>query len=254
MAVRGIDVSKWQGAIDFAKVKAAGFEFVIIKAGGWSPSLGFYKDPYFEANYFGATNVGLGVGAYFYTSEYFTGKEQGEKEAALFRDYIVGKKFNYPVAVDVEEVGTGDKAGVTEAVIAFCESMENAGYYITIYASDISGFKERMNLNELSAYDKWVARYNTMGPQYVTAYGMWQYGGSQNYIRNVKVDGVSSAACDQNFAYKDYPSIIVNAGLNGYKAEQPATAELTTYYGDPVVEKFVKWCEENNVDYSVVYD
>lgn len=254
MAVRGIDVSKWQGVIDFTKVKAAGFDFVIIKAGGWSSSQGFYKDPYFEDNYTKAVAAGLDVGAYFYTSEYFYNAENGANEAAIFRDYIAGKKFSYPVAVDVEEVETGNKAGVTQAVIAFCESMEEAGYYVTIYASDISGFQERMNLDELTAYDKWVARYNTAGPQYVTAYGMWQFGGNTNYISSVKVDGVSSPACDQNYAYKDYPAIIKGAGLNGYTSEQAPVAELVASTGDPVVEKFIQWCEENGVDYSVVYD
>lgn len=215
MTQKGIDVSHWQGDIDFNRVINAGYTFVIIKAGGWTAS-GYKKDVRFEEYYSAAVAAGMSVGAYFYTSPQFTTREQGEYEAQLFCEYIAGKKFDFPVYCDVEEVATVTKAGNTQATIGFCEYMENKGYYVGIYASDVSGFAERLSVEQLTAYDKWVARYSSNPPSYVTDYGVWQYGGSVNYLNTVSVDGVSSVACDQDYAYKNYPSIIKNARLNGF--------------------------------------
>lgn len=217
---KGIDVSRHQMAIDFHAVKEQGFSFVMIKAGGADD--GYYKDRCFEQFYKDAVNAGLHVGAYYFTSQDFYTENNGIAEARHFLTLIDGKKFDYPVAVDVEAVSPiHGKNGITKATIAFCRVMEEAGYYVTVYASDYSGFVMRLNLNELSAYDKWVARYNTKGPLIVSQYGMWQYGGSTNYICNAKVEGVASSACDQNYSYLDYPSIITRAKLNGY-GSQPA--------------------------------
>lgn len=211
----GIDISHWQGDIDFEQVRKAGYAFAIIKAGG--ADAGYYKDPRFEEYYSAAIKSGLGVGAYYFTGPTFYTVDQGEREADHFLSLIKGKLFSYPIAVDIEAVPTerGKKA-ITDACIAFCRKMEQFGYYISVYASDIAGFANRLDINRLQAYDKWVARYNTKGPSYVSQYGMWQFGGSFNYLRSPKVPGVSSAACDQDYAYKDYPTIIKNAGLNGY--------------------------------------
>ena len=123
---------------------------------------------------------------------------------------------------------------------------------MVIYASDISGFKSRLTLASLTAYDKWVARYNTSGPQIVQDWGMWQYGGSTNYLANVKVQGVESAACDQNYSRKNYATIIKKAGLNGFKPEtvklyQFATSNVTK--GD--LESYIELAEKQGVPYTV---
>ena len=104
----------------------------------------------------------------------------------------------------------GNKSGVTQAIKGFCETLEAKGYYVGIYASDISGFKDKMNIGELNAYDKWVARYGSK-PSYVTSYGMWQSSSSG------KINGYSGNL-DTDIAYKDYPSIMKSQGLNGYGA------------------------------------
>lgn len=220
---RGIDVSHWQGAIDFAAVKEQGFSFVIIKAGG--ADAGYYKDPQFERYYADAVAAGLGVGAYYFTGKNFAGAAQGTLEAQQFMQLIAGKKFDYPVTADVEAVPTSaGKKAITDATVAFLGALENAGYFASVYASDVSGFQSRLEDDRLKAFDHWVARYNTAGPQVVKSFGMWQYGGSTNYIRAAKISGVASAACDQDYAYKDYPAIIKAAGLNGYsKGAVPET-------------------------------
>jgi hypothetical protein len=221
---KGIDVSHWQGSIDFAAVKSAGFDFVIIKAGG--ADAGYYKDSQFERYYADAVAAGLDVGAYYFTGKAFCTAAQGKIEAQQFLNIVRGKKFSYPLEADIEAVPTSaGRSAITDAAVAFLSTLEQAGYYAGVYASDISGFKERLDDSRLAAYDHWVARYTANGPQYVKEYGLWQYGGSINKLRSVKVAGVSSAACDQNYAYKDYPAIIKAAGLNGYTKEAPEPAK-----------------------------
>lgn len=211
---RGIDVSHWQGEINWSKVKGAGIEFVIIKAGG--SDSGFYTDSTFEQNYAGAKAVGINVGAYYIVGKNFTSAEAGTADAKRFLDIIKGKQFEYPVCLDLELTSPEDKIGATEASVAFCETMENAGYWVTIYASDISGFKNRLDISKLTAYDKWVARYGSK-PSYVTEYGMWQSSSSG------VIDGITANTVDTDESYKDYPALIKDSGLNGFTkvAEQP---------------------------------
>lgn len=204
--MKGIDVSHWQNNIDWKKVKASGIEFAIIKAGG--SDSGFYKDSKFEANYAGAKAAGIAVGAYYFVGAGCVSTADGEADAKRFIDILKGKQFEMPVYIDIEITPTSKRAGATDAVIGFCKVMEAAGYYTGIYASDLSGFKDRLDLSKLSSYDKWVARYGSE-PKYVLNYGMWQSSSTG------KVDGISGNV-DMDTAYKNYPVIIKNAGLNGF--------------------------------------
>ena len=206
MTIQGIDVSHWQGVIDWAKVKASGIQFAIIKAGG--SDAGLYKDSKFEKNYAAAKAVGMPVGCYYFVGKQCHTAEKGKEEAKHFLSLIAGKQFEYPVSLDLEGPVAATKQGNTDAAIAFCEEMEKAGYYINIYGSDISGFKDRMDLSRLGAYDKWVARYGSK-PKHVQEYGMWQKSSSGS------VAGISGRV-DMDEAYKDYPAIIKAAGLNGF--------------------------------------
>jgi len=204
---KGIDISHHnndRGAIDFQKVKQAGYDFVIIKAGG--AEVGYYTDSCFEKNYAGAKSAGLHVGAYYFTSA-FTTAEQGRIQAQKFLDIIKGKTFDFPVYVDVERFA-GNPAGATSATIAFCDCMEQNGYFVGIYSSDISGFKENLILDRLGDYSKWVARYGSE-PKFVDGYGIWQKS------ETGRVDGISGNV-DLNECYVNYPAIIKGAGLNGF--------------------------------------
>lgn len=206
MTIRGIDVSRWQGSINWNLVKDNGIEFALIRAGGADD--GYYIDSTFETNYQRAKALGLGVGAYYFTSARFTSAQQGIIEAEKFCEIIKGKTFDYPVYVDVEITPTSQKAGATAATIAFCKYMEAQGYFVGIYASDISGFRERLDLAQLSAYTKWVAIYGCK-PSYVKDYDMWQYSSTG------KVSGILGNV-DMNYCYRDFPTIIKAAGLNGF--------------------------------------
>ena len=233
---KGIDISKYQAGIDLNNIKNNGYDFVIIRAGytGWGDGDSMAIDPSFEDSYSRAKSAGLGVGAYYFTIA--TSYQEGVDEANwLYNNCLKGKQFDYPIYIDVEDDTGGKqylrKAGkdaTTQGIKGFCETMEKLGYYVGIYASDISGFKDMMNIDELKDYDKWVARYGKK-PEYVTEYGMWQTTSSG------KVNGYSGNL-DLNEAYKDYPSIIKSNGLNGYSKDSSSSNSHqintdTTSYG-----------------------
>lgn len=210
-----IDVSKWQGNIDFSKVKAAGIYGVIIKAGGSNGER--YTDRYWEANYKGAIAAGLHVGAYFYSGKGSTSAEAGKQDAQQFLEMLKGKKFDLPVYYDVEEQAPADREGTTQAAIAFCEAMESAGYFVGIYGSEISGFIDRMERAKLTAYTLWIANYSRKPKG---TYAMWQY------TSNGSVSGIDGRV-DRDHLYEDFPTEIKAAGLNGYSKEEAAAGPET---------------------------
>lgn len=248
-----IDVSKWQGQIDFEKVKKAGFTGVMIRAGYGNKNGGLYPDEKFDEFYTAAVDAGMYVGSYFYCSGQFHVAGRGSKEAAYFLGLVKGKKFDLPLACDIELSPDGYRTTTSQNAIEFCKYLENAGYYAMIYASDISGFKSRLDVSMLKAFDKWVAKYSRQSPQYVTDWGIWQYGGSTNYLAPVHVDGVYSSACDQNYMRRDYPDIIKRAGLNGYPKQ--SGSKLYSFSVDKISEgdknKFIELANSLAIPYEV---
>lgn len=217
---KGVDVSHWQGEIDWKKVKASGIDFVMIKLGGSDGSKGsYYVDECFETNYKKAKAAGVSVGAYWFVGSKFLTSSEAKKQALYVLDKLKGKYFDYPIVVDVETTAKSNKEAATVATIVFCDTLEESGYYAMVYASDVSGFKERLNKDRLKRFDKWVARYSsknsptvTKAPEYVSDYGIWQY------TSKGKVDGISGNV-DLDYAYQDYSEIIKRVGLNGYKGK-----------------------------------
>lgn len=207
MAVKGIDVSYWQGIIDWAKVKAAGISFAIIKAGGSDD--GFYTDSKWETNYKGAKANGIAVGAYYFVGPKCVNAAAGKADAERFIQLLKGKQFEYPVFMDNEAQPISAKTGITEASIAFCETMEAAGYFVGIYGSTYSGFRDRMDDSKLTAYTHWVAQYASKCT-YSGKYGIWQYSSKG------RVNGISGNV-DMDLSYVDYPSAIKGGGFNGYE-------------------------------------
>ena len=199
---KGIDVSVWQGFIDFDKVKLSGIDFVIIKAGGSDDD--FYTDSCFEINYNNAKKAGLKIGCYYIVGSNFDTIEKGTKNAEYFAKIIKGKIFDYPIFLDLELTSPSQKYGATTASIAFCDYLINLGYYVGIYASSISGFKDRLDSTRLGKYDKWVAQYSSNKPTYPTEYKMWQYSSTG------RIDGINCNV-DMDISYCDYPSIIKNS-------------------------------------------
>ena len=227
-----IDVSHWQGNINFSQVKASGIEGVIIKCGG--SDAGFYKDSMFEVNYNNAKNAGLHVGCYYFVGAGCVSAIDGEADARRFYNYINGKQFDLPIYMDFEAPSSRTQNGNTASVIAFCDYLEKKGYFVGVYASDISGFKERLKLDPLKRFTLWVARYGTQ-PQYATCWDIWQYSSTG------RVNGISGNV-DMNECRRDFPSIIINGGFNGYKKgstpvqpkpqPQPSVQYYTVVKGD----------------------
>ena len=198
---KGIDVSKHQGTIDWAKVKAAGVQFAMLRAG-----YGRYdnqKDEQFEANYKGATAAGIPVGAYHYS--YATTAEQAKQEAEVFLGWIKGKNLTYPVAFDIEDKKQANLGVslISDIIRTFCETVEAAGYYVVVYANK-DWLTNRIDADCKSRYDIWLAQW-TSEPTYTGSFGLWQYSSKGS------VDGIEGRV-DMNIAYKDYPAIIAGMG------------------------------------------
>lgn len=203
----GIDISHWQKLVDFKTLKEVDqVDFVILKAGG--SDKGFYTDSTFKSRYSECKKYGIPVGAYYFVGSKCTNSIAGMLDAQRFISIIQGMQFEYPICLDFEAPGKEDPEGNTQSAIYFCRECEKAGYYVSIYASDISGFKERLNIGGLSSFDKWVARYGKE-PEYVQKYGMWQFS-SRGSLHGI------SGHVDCDYAYKDYPEIMRKYHLNGY--------------------------------------
>ena len=213
---KGIDVSVFQGSIDWKKVKKSGVQFAVIRGG-----YGRYEtDERFEENYKNATEQNIPVGVYHYS--YADTVEKAKQEAKFCLSYLKGKKFSYPVCFDIEDKTQQklSKKLLTDITAEFCKTVEKAGYYVCIYSSK-SFLTSKLDMKKLSAYDVWVAQWSDKCT-YNGAYGMWQYSDSG------KVKGINGRV-DLDCAYRDYPSIIKNAGLNGFskKDEKPVTKDYS---------------------------
>ena len=131
----------------------------------------------------------------------------------LINNVLKEKQFEYPIYMDVEDKVQGalGKDLLTDIVIAFCDTLEKAGYYVGIYSS-ASFFGTYMHESKLERFDKWIAQWSK-SCTYKGNYGMWQFGGETNLIRK---NIVADVVCDQDYAYYDYPSIMKEKGLNGF--------------------------------------
>ena len=194
----GIDVSKWNGSIDWNAVKNSGVSYVIIRVGYRGSSQGaLIEDPKFKTNIKGATAAGLKVGVYFFTQA--VDEVEAVQEASMVLDRISGYKISYPVFLDVEgSGGRGDKidsATRTAVCKAFCNTIQNAGYTAGVYANK-TWLSQKMDASALSAYKIWLAQY-AAAPTYTGRYDLWQY------KSNGKVSGISGNV-DLNLSYLGY--------------------------------------------------
>lgn len=226
MAIKGIDVSEWQGNLtknNWLKVKNSGIQFAILRCGytTYGKSKKKYVDRYFENNYKICKEIGLPIGVYYYSCA--TNETEAKEEANFVLSLIKNKKFEYPVVIDTEDnhnINKSTNSPVSQASIGkykltpliktFCEIIESKGYYVSIYASTY-WFKNNLILEDLKLYDKWIAQWSkTVSVSY--KYGMWQYS-SQGTVNGL------SDNIDLDYAYLDYPEIMKKNGLNGFEIE-----------------------------------
>lgn len=248
----GIDISTFQEGINFKSVKSKGVEFCILRAGftGYGTGTSLNKDSCFEYFYKQCKSLGIPVGAYWYSCA--NTYEKGVREANfMYQNCLKDKQFEYPIYIDVEDKYHQKLAGkklVAAAIKGFCETLENKGFYVGIYAS-VDWFKNYIETSELDSYDKWIAFWGRSRPTYPNG-GMWQFGGSVNKIRSSYLAGYE---VDQDYCFMDYPNIIKNAKLNGFKTENEITwyvvkkgdtlTKIAKEYGT-TVNQLVSW---NNI-------
>ena len=177
-AMKGIDVSEWQGNIDWEKVKESGVEFVIIRVGGRGMDAGtLYTDSYAQRYYEGATAAGLKVGAYIFSQAITV--EEAVEEAEFVMDAVKDWNVEMPLVFDWEYMGKGirtskmDSRTLTDMAKAFCDTVDAAGYTSMIYFA-ISQAEDMMKLEELTDYNFWLAMYSTI-MDYPYKIQMWQY-------------------------------------------------------------------------------
>lgn len=178
-AVRlGIDVSKWNGEIDWEIVKAEGVDFAIIRCGYRGSTSGWLiEDPFFYKNLTGAKKAGVKVGLYFFTQA--TSPVEAVEEASMVVSLLGNTEIDYPVFIDIEGAGGNgradnlDAAARTAIANAFCRTIRNAGLDAGVYSSRY-WYYNNLNADELDTLRIWLAEYRDT-PLYTGRYDMWQY-------------------------------------------------------------------------------
>lgn len=177
-SVLGVDVSVWQKNIDWPKVKEAGVEFAMIRAGARGTEEGdLFEDSKAQANYEGATAAGIKVGAYFFSQAITV--EEAVAEADYLLEIIKDWDVQMPVVFDWEFVDSDARTGemdprtLTDCAKAFCDRVKNAGHTPMIYFNTNQSF-DMLYLAELKEYHFWLAQYDTV-LKYPYKIDMWQY-------------------------------------------------------------------------------
>ena len=224
MAVFGIDISAHNAGLNLQAAKNEGICFAILRAGytGYGNGVSKAKDTQFENFYSQCKNLGIPVGAYWFSCA--NTYQKGVDEANwMYDNCLRGKSFEYPIYLDVEEDAGGrhylsgaGKAAVTAGIKGFCETLESKGFYVGVYANS-DWFNRLIDASIPNRFDCWLANWSAHNPG-SPAHGMWQFGGETNKLRSNKVAGM---VIDQDYAYKDYPNIMKSSKLNGFGGNTP---------------------------------
>ncbi len=207
---KGIDVSKHQGVINWDKVKTSGrVDFAILRAGYGKESSQI--DQQFERNYSECKRLGIPCGAYWYS--YATTAAEAKQEAAVCLSALAGKSFEYPIAFDIEEEKSLPNADAL--CTAFCDALEAARYYAAIYTFK-SALECNLSSSVKSKYDIFLSHVGVNQTTYAGNFGLWQYSWKGS------IPGISGDV-DLDYAYKDYPTIIKIAELNGLGVQPDST-------------------------------
>lgn len=233
--LKGIDVSKYQGSIDWSKVKSAGYNFAFIRVGycNYDGTISEGFDPYYEVNMKNAISAGMNVGVYVYSYAKTTDAARVCANAVL--DKIKPYKLTMPVAFDYEDSKTYASLGKnnnTAICKEFLQTIQNAGYYSMIYT--YTSFADSyLNMSDLASFDTWIADYRGY-VGYKGSYGIWQYSSTGT------VSGISGNV-DMNIAYKNYPEIISGNSSGGNE-------DLANMYYRVKIENKCQAFTEKNVD------
>ncbi len=201
LSTKGIDVSKHQGKIDWKKVAGDDVSYAFIRSGFRGSSEGkLVEDEFFKDNIEGALDNDIQVGIYFYTQA--TTEEEAREEAEFVLDLIEPYDVSYPVVLDLEEATSSTartaemtKEEHTKVAIAFCETIQAAGYTPMIYGN-LKTFMIMLDMEQIEDYDKWFAYYDT-SVYFPYEFAVWQYS-AKGSIEGIKGD------VDMNICLKDY--------------------------------------------------
>lgn len=201
----GIDISRWQGTPDFAKLKNQ-VDFVIVQIGyGRSAA---QKDLQFERNYSECKKYGIPVGGYWFS--YATSPQDAIYEAAACMECIKDKQFEYPIYFDIEGAAcTGDVSGKCRN---FCNELEKKGYFAGIYISR-SPAQQYLDDYCRKNYALWLAEYGGV-LNWSGDVGIWQNSASGRF------EGITGDV-DTDICYVDYPALIKSGGFNGFPMAEP---------------------------------
>lgn len=220
----GIDVSQWQGVIDWGKVKAAGTQFALIRA-GYGDTLSYPRqiDAQFERNYAECKRLGIPVGVYFYC--YAMNAAEAKREAECCLALLKGKQFEFPIYYDVEEYDLFKSGKTAEVCRAFIKVLEDAGYWVGIYTyrSAMGYFPADIKDKKAMAIAEYGSKLNYNGQ-----YGIWQ-NSSTWYVNGI------NGRVDHDYCYVDYPKLIKERGKNGYPKPTPKLMYTVTK-DTPVVQ------------------
>ena len=206
----GIDVSRYQGAIDWNRVKASGVDFVLLRSsiGDGSDNIS-REDIRFSKNAVKAKEAGLMVGAYHYL--WAETPEDARTEARFFIKTIAPYALDFPAILDFEEPSQQQNltnAERTRIAKVFLEEVKNAGYYPMLYTNK-SWATTYLNMDELSEYEVWLAEWFPQ-PSYTGDFGIWQY------TPYGEVSGIEGSV-DLDVCYKNYRKLILDGGYNHLK-------------------------------------
>lgn len=229
---RGIDVSEWQGKINWQKVKASDVDFAFVRI---SYGTG-YIDKTFDYNMEQADLAGVPVGTYVYSLA--TNTKMALKEAQLAIEKMESYKVSYPVVFDLEypKMGTLSPKKVSQIARTFCNEVKKAGYYPMVYCN-LDWYNNHVNWSLLSGLDVWAASYGDkiQAPDHdLYRYTIWQStdgdgGGVLNPTKGL-IDGIPlSNNVDVNFGFVDYTKKIVprRYPVPGYvPSETPGNANV----------------------------
>ena len=195
----GIDVSEYQGEIDWGKLKEAGVEFAILRLGyrGYGQAGRIVLDEKFEENYAGATENGIEVGVYFFSQA--INIDEVREEAEIVLSHLERKQITYPVAFDLERIKHDDartdnltNEEISNMALEFCKIIESNGYTPCVYGNSKT-FTTKMALEQFNNYNKWYADYLEK-PLYPYEFSIWQY------TEKGRIDGIEGNA-DLNICF-----------------------------------------------------
>ena len=212
MSKKGIDVSEFQGKIDWEKVKNDGIEFAILRC-GYGMDFSNQDDVEYERNANECERLGIPYGVYLMS--YANTVEKARSEAKHVLRLIEGRKISLGVWHDIEDNGTSgaiNKETLTNIINTFCNTIKNAGYKVGVYAN-LNWLENKIEKTIKDNYDIWVAQYYSKC-EYEGKYIMWQHTSSG------KVNGISTNV-DMNILYEDLP-VINNNDNNNSKTNNSA--------------------------------